>query len=39
MRSFLKYVRRLAAELRFGFCRLTELQYSAPWNSRSSRCG
>lgn len=39
MRSFLNSLRRLAATIRFGFCRLIERQYSAPWSTPRSRCG
>ena len=39
MRSLFQTLRRFAESLRFGFCRLTEIQYSAPWNSQRERCG
>jgi hypothetical protein len=39
MRSFFTSLRRFAETIRFGFCRLTELRYEAPWASRRSRCG
>lgn len=39
MRNFFHSLRRFAETIRFGFCRLNEIQYSAPWNTSRSRCG
>jgi hypothetical protein len=39
MRNFFNSLRRFAGKIHYGFCRLTELQYEAPWTSRRSRCG
>jgi hypothetical protein len=39
MRSFFTSLRRFAETIGFGFCRLTEIQYSAPWSAPRSRCG
>jgi len=38
MRTVFATIRRFAETIRFGFCRLTEIQYSAPWAPRRSRC-
>ena len=38
MRHFIATLRRAAEHLRFGFCRLTEIQFSAPWSAPRSRC-
>lgn len=39
MKTLLHAIARFAESLRYGFCRLTEIQYSAPWNTTHSRCG
>ena len=39
MKTLFNALARLAETIRFGFCRLTEIQYSAPWNATRSRCG
>ena len=39
MKTIFTSLRRFAETLRFGFCRLTEIQYSAPWSAPRSRCG
>ena len=39
MRSFLHDLRQRAAAFYRGFCRLTEIQFSAPWTTPRSRCG
>lgn len=39
MTSIFNTLRRFAETLRFGFCRLTEIQYDAPWAAPRSRCG
>ncbi len=32
-------LRRLAETIRVGLCKLNEIEFSAPWNPRSHRCG
>ena len=39
MQSLFNNLRRVAETIRFGFCRLTERQFSAPWSAPRSRCG
>lgn len=39
MKTLLHRLRRAAESIRYGFCRLTEIQFSAPWNATRSRCG
>jgi hypothetical protein len=39
MRSFFQTLRRLAAEYRLAMCKMNEIQFSAPWAPRRSRCG
>ena len=39
MKTIIHALGRFAETIRFGFCRLTEIQYSAPWNATRSRCG
>ena len=39
MKTLLNALARLAETIRFGFCRLTEIQFSAPWDATRSRCG
>jgi hypothetical protein len=39
MKTFFNAIARLAESLRYGFCRLTEIQFDAPWAERRSRCG
>jgi hypothetical protein len=38
MRSFFHNLRRLAAEFGYAMCRMNEIQFSAPWAPRRSRC-
>lgn len=38
MRNFLHNVRRIAADFRYAMCRLNEIEFSAPWAQRQSRC-
>lgn len=38
MRRFFKSLGRLAATIRVSLCRLNEIQFSAPWAPRRSRC-
>ena len=38
MRKLFNSIRRLAADFRLGMCRLNEIQFSAPWAPRRSRC-
>ena len=39
MRGFFEKLRHLAADIRLAMCKLNELQFSAPWAPRRSRCG
>ena len=39
MRYLLHNLRRLAADLRLAMCKMNEIQFSAPWAPRRSRCG
>ena len=39
MSHFLHHVRRLGQAINFAFCRLTEIQFDAPWAQQRSRCG
>ena len=39
MKTLVNALTRLAGTIRFGFCRLTEIQFSAPWTAPRSRCG
>jgi hypothetical protein len=39
MKTLLDTFRRLAADFRLAMCRMNEIQFSAPWNQRRSRCG
>jgi hypothetical protein len=39
MQNLFNHLRRFAETIRFGFCRLTERQFSAPWSAPRSRCG
>ena len=32
-------LRRLAETIRVGLCKLNEIEFSAPWNPQSPRCG
>ena len=32
-------LRRLGATILFSMCKLNEIQFSAPWNPASPRCG
>ena len=38
MRNFLSSLRRLAANFNLAMCKLNEIQFSAPWAPRRSRC-
>ena len=38
MKNIFASLRRLAAEIRFALCKLNEMQFSAPWAPRRSRC-
>jgi hypothetical protein len=38
MRRFFQPLRQLAETMRIGFCRLNEIQFSAPWAPQRSRC-
>ncbi len=38
MKTIFRTLRRLAADFRLGMCRLNEIQFSAPWAPRRSRC-
>ncbi|HYI64886.1 MAG TPA: hypothetical protein VEW71_08385 [Allosphingosinicella sp.] len=37
--GLLPALRRLAETIRLGLCKQNELDFSAPWNPRSPRCG
>ena len=39
MKNLFASVRRLAADLGLALCKLNEIQFSAPWAPRRSRCG
>jgi hypothetical protein len=39
MRNLFQFLRQRAADFRLGMCRLNEIQFSAPWAPRRSRCG
>jgi len=39
MKTILHTLARFAETVRFGFCRLTEIQFNAPWSTQRSRCG
>ena len=39
MKTLYNALARLAETIRFGFCRLTEIQFNAPWSAPRSRCG
>ena len=39
MKTQFNALARLAERIRFGFCRLTEIQFNAPWTAPRSRCG
>jgi hypothetical protein len=39
MRNFFHSLHRLAADLQLAMCKLNEVQFSAPWAPRRSRCG
>lgn len=39
MRKLLALLRRRAADFRLAMCKMNEIQFSAPWNPRRSRCG
>jgi hypothetical protein len=38
MRKLLALLRRRAADFRLAMCKMNEIQFSAPWNPRRSRC-
>lgn len=39
MKNIFKSLRHLAADFRLAMCKLSEIQFSAPWNATRSRCG
>ena len=39
MKTLFNALARFAETIRFGFCRLTEIQFNAPWSAPRSRCG
>ncbi len=39
MKNLITSLARLAETIRYGFCRLTERQFDAPWRSTRSHCG
>lgn len=39
MRKLLASLRRAAASWSLAMCMLNQIQFSAPWNPRRSRCG
>jgi len=39
MKTFIHSLGQFAETIRFGFCRLTEIQFNAPWSATRSRCG
>ena len=39
MRTILTALRHLGATIAFSLCKLNEIQFSAPWNPTSPRCG
>ncbi len=38
MRTLFTSLRRFAADFRLAMCKLNEIQFSAPWAPRGSRC-
>ena len=38
MKNLRNTLRRLAADFRLAMCRMNEIQFSAPWAPRRSRC-
>ena len=38
MTGLLNTLRRLAADFRLAMCKMNEIQFSAPWAPRHSRC-
>lgn len=38
MRSFVRVLRRIAADVRLAMCRLNEIQFDAPWAPRRPPC-
>ena len=38
MRSFFASLRHVAADFRLAMCKLNEMQFSAPWAPRRTRC-
>ena len=38
MKRILQTLHQLAADFRLGMCKLNEIQFSAPWAPRRSRC-
>jgi len=39
MQTLFATLRRLAADYWLAMCKLNQIQFSAPWNPRKSRCG
>jgi hypothetical protein len=39
MNRLINALRRLGATLNLSMCKLNEIQFSAPWNPASPRCG
>jgi len=39
MHTIITALRRLGATIAFSLCKLNEIQFSAPWNPASPRCG
>ena len=37
--QIIQSLRALGEAIRLGLCKLNELQFSAPWNPRTPRCG
>ncbi len=38
MKTIIRTLRRLAADVGLAMCKLNEIQFSAPWAPRRSRC-
>ena len=38
VRTIAAALSRIAADLRLAMCKLNEMQFSAPWNPKASRC-
>jgi hypothetical protein len=39
MQNLFQSIRQLGKTINFAFCRLTEIQFDAPWAQQRSRCG